>query len=80
MQTMDAPDIRWVTLSSSEHGGDHGDGDEHGEETAYDVEAFMHTIREGVTPGGARLSRDMPRWEMDDDDLKDLIGYLSTLP
>lgn len=79
MQAMDAPDIRWDTLSSSEHGG-HDEADEDAEELPYDEETFMRALREGITPGGERLSRNMPQWEMSDEDVEDLIAFLKTLP
>ena len=80
MQVMDAPDIRWSTLSSGEHG-DHGEdeGDE-SEEAAYKREDFFRAVRDGLGPNDHRLSNDMPRWNISDDDLDDLIQYLGTLP
>lgn len=83
MDVMEAPDIRWRVLASGEHGG-HGDGeehaDEHGEAEAYDEEAFARALREGIAPGGHQLSPEMPRWQISDEDLKDLIEFLKTLP
>lgn len=76
MDLMDAPDIRWNTLSSSEHG-DHAE-DEH-DEAAYDEQSFLLALREGVTPGGHRLSREMPRWEIEEGDAGDLMDYLKIL-
>jgi cytochrome c oxidase subunit II len=76
MELMDAPDIRWETLSGEEHG-------EHGEETEeaqpYTADAFKLAVREGMAPGDQRLSRDMPRWDISDEDLADLMEYLETL-
>ena len=79
MQRMDAPDIRWSTLSSEAHGG-HDGGDEHSEsEIAYDETAFARAVTEGITHGGAVLTRDMPRWQIGEADLQDLIAFLKTL-
>jgi mono/diheme cytochrome c family protein len=79
MQRMDAPDIRWSTLASEAHGG-HDGGDEHSEsETAYDEAAFARAVTEGVTPGGATLSRDMPRWQIGEADLQDLVAFMKSL-
>lgn len=79
MQRMDAPDIRWSTLSSEAHGG-HDGGDEHSEsEIAYDETAIARAVTEGITPGGAVLTRDMPRWQIGEADLQDLIAFLKTL-
>lgn len=37
-------------------------------------------LTESIAPGGHRLSEDMPRWVMNDEDLEDLIGFLKGLP
>lgn len=78
MQVMDAPDIRFVALSSEgddEHGED-SHADEHGE---YDLEDFRRAIVFGQHPDGNPLSSDMPRWRMGDDDLIELFGFLKTI-
>jgi hypothetical protein len=79
MQAMDAPDIRWGSLTGGEHG-EHGSDSEQGEGEPYDEEAFKRAVREGIGPGGHRLSADMPRWRMSDRDLEDLIAFLQELP
>lgn len=79
MQPMDAPDIRWSTLSSAEHG-NHGDHDETDDYLAYDDSSFKKAVLEGIAPNGHNLSSSMPRWEMSDADLEDLISFLMTLP
>jgi hypothetical protein len=79
MDVMDAPDIRIAVLSaeSDEHQeGEHED--EHGEE--YDLEAFRQAVVLGQHPDGDSLSRDMPRWQIDGEDLNDLFKFLNTLP
>jgi len=78
MQIMDAPDIRYTSLAeeAEEHGaGDHED--EHGE---YDLEDFRQAVIEGKHPDGNELSQDMPRWQINDDDLADLFEFLKSLP
>lgn len=78
MEVMDAPDIRFSALT--DEGDEHGDdehGDEHGE---YDLDAFRLAVVEGKHPNGEALSREMPRWRMNDQDLKELFEYLKTLP
>jgi hypothetical protein len=35
---------------------------------------------EGKDPDGTQLNTDMPRWNIGNDDLADLIDYLKTLP
>lgn len=77
MQKMDAPDIRWETLASGEHGGHEGDDD--GESEAYDEAAFELALTEGIGPNGERLSKDMPRWDLLNRDLEDLIDFLKSL-
>lgn len=78
MDVMDAPDIRYVALSSEEEG--HGD-DEHGDEHGgYDLEYFRRAVVDGQHPDGDSLSRDMPRWRMGDKDLADLFIFLKSLP
>lgn len=79
MQTMDAPDIRWSVLSSGEHGG-HAEGGQSAEQAPYDAESFRLAIEEGISPSGERLSNAMPRWEMSELDIADLIAYLESLP
>jgi len=73
MDVMDAPDIRYSTLTSEEdeHGGEHGE---------YDLEAFRLAVIGGAHPDGKALSREMPRWRMSDEDLADLFEFLKTLP
>lgn len=79
MDVMDAPDIRFETLSTEEsgHQGDEQE-DAHGEE--YDLETFRKAVVLGQHPDGDALSRDMPRWDISEDDLMDLFEYLKTLP
>ena len=78
MDVMDAPDIRYDTLSGEveEHGVDQHT-DAHGE---YDLEDFYQAVIEGKHPDGESLSRDMPRWQMNDDDLDDLFEFIKSLP
>jgi len=74
MQVMDAPDIRGSALAGEEHEeeGEHGGG--------YDLGTFRMAVVEGKHPNGESLSTDMPRWNMSDEDLSDLLDYLMSLP
>lgn len=63
MQTMDAKDIRWSTLSPE-----------------FDAENFRQAVVNGQDPDGTQLNSDMPRWNISDADLTDLIAFLKTLP
>lgn len=78
MQIMEAPDIRYETLNSEL--GEHG-GNAHGaEEREYSLEDFRLAVTEGQHPDGKRLSRDMPRWRMSEEDLQDLFVFIKSLP
>lgn len=80
MQLMDAPDIRYVALSgeTGEHGDeDDGHNDDHGE---YGLEEFRMAVVEGQHPDGESLSREMPRWQINQEDLADLFAFLKSIP
>jgi len=78
MDVMDAPNIRYEALSGQveEHGEDQHT-DAHGE---YDFEDFYQAVVEGKHPDGDSLSRDMPRWQLGDDDLGDLFDFILSMP
>jgi hypothetical protein len=46
----------------------------------FDAEKFRLAVTKGQDPDGTQLNKDMPRWNMGNDDLADLIAYLKTLP
>jgi cytochrome c oxidase subunit II len=46
----------------------------------FDAEKFRMAVTKGQDPDGTQLNKDMPRWNMGNDDLADLIAYLKTLP
>ena len=75
MQQMVAPDIRYSALLN-----DHDEGDEEMPMDEYDLETFRNAVVLGQHPDGDSLSYDMPRWEMSDADLADLLDFLKTLP
>jgi cytochrome c oxidase subunit II len=93
MEIMDAPNIRWDALA--EHGSEgheegeeaqaeeeaeHAEEDEHAAEGGgYDLETFRLAVVGGIHPNGEALSEDMPRWQMSDADLRDLVAYLQSL-
>lgn len=81
-ETMSAPNIRWDALAG--HGGeddDHGaEENDHGEESeGYMLETFRMAVVAGQHPDGTPLSEEMPRWQMNDADLRDLAAYLQSL-
>jgi cytochrome c oxidase subunit II len=79
MERFEAPDIRYETLTEEEHGqGEEEDGD-HEEHPPYTDETIKRAITEGIDPAGEPLDWPMPRWEMDERDLDDLVEFLKTL-
>lgn len=80
MRRFTAPDIRYSTLISGEmEHGDEGHGGEEEEHRPYAEETLKRAIRQGVNPAGEPLDWPMPRWQMSDEDMNDLIGFLKTL-
>jgi mono/diheme cytochrome c family protein len=82
MFVMDAPDIRWSTLSKEEH--ENGTGEGEGEESEhahgeYTLEMFRMAVIEAKHPDGKPLKREMPRWKMSKKDLIDLADFLRSL-
>ncbi len=68
MQSFDVPDITWPVLT-----GQHEDHPPYTEETA------KRAIAQGVDPAGNELEEFMPRWQMVEQDLNDLVSYIKTL-
>jgi len=75
MRVFEAPDIRYESLISGEHGEGHGEE----EAVPYTDEDIKRAITEGVEPDGESLEWPMPRWTMSDQDLDDLLEFLKTL-
>lgn len=46
----------------------------------FDAAKFRLAVVKGQDPDGTQLSTNMPRWNISDDDLADLIAFLKTLP
>jgi hypothetical protein len=46
----------------------------------FDAEKFRLAVTKGQDPDGTQLNTDMPRWNIGDEDLADVIAYLKTLP
>lgn len=79
MQSMNAPDVRWSALvGMHEEGHESGESNEHSHQ-GYDLEAFRRAVVHGEHPDGDKLKQDMPRWDMNETDLQDLMSYLKTL-
>lgn len=72
------PNITYEHLVEEEHGeGEHGEEEE--EHPPYTEELIERAIVEGLDPAGEPLSLAMPRWQMSEEDVEDLIDYLRTL-
>lgn len=69
---IDVPDIRYVALVSPHE-------ETSGTTPGWTDSQIAASIRRGVEPDGKRLDPPMPRWNMDDTDMKDVIGYLKEL-
>jgi hypothetical protein len=72
MQAMNAPDITFAALVTEEHEESEG-------HTEYNLQVFHQAVVEGRHPDGDALSRDMPRWQISDADLADLLAFLKLL-
>ncbi|CAG1012486.1 hypothetical protein ANAEL_04430 [Anaerolineales bacterium] len=46
----------------------------------FDADKFRLAVTKGQDPDGTQLNMDMPRWNIGNEDLADLIVYLKTLP
>ncbi|MFQ5741480.1 MAG: c-type cytochrome, partial [Acidobacteriota bacterium] len=75
MGTKLPPDIRYKLLTEKEPHA-HGAGEGH---PVYTDELIKRAITQGLNPVGKPLDSTMPRWQMTDEDLSDLIAYLKTL-
>lgn len=64
----DAPPIMWEALTRPT-----------GSRPSYDPEAFARLLATGETPSGRQISRLMPRYVFERDDVASLIGYLSVV-
>jgi len=64
------PDIRYSALTAKEDGMDH---------PPYTDDTIKRAIIKGVDPGNGPLDLTMPRWDMSDRDMDDLISYLKQL-
>lgn len=69
------PDISYYALTDE----DHGQGNGHGHQP-YSEALIKRAIVQGINAGGKTLNSTMPRWQMSDGDLKDLIEYLKGFP
>jgi ABC-type branched-subunit amino acid transport system substrate-binding protein len=69
------PDIRWSQLTKT-YGHVHENGREH---PAFGRASLARLLRTGLDPGDNRLDRSMPRYQMSDGDMADLMSYIEYL-
>ena len=67
--TMNAPDIRYSALQAEKK-----------DKKEYNLEDLRQAVTHGKHPDGSNLDRYMPRWEIEDGDLADVLDYLKSLP
>ena len=75
MQTIDAPPITYdalVQMMVEESGGTP-------QPNGYTLDDFRKSVVKGQHPDGDQLDQDMPRWQMNDADLANLLDFLKTL-
>jgi len=66
--------ISYDALTSDEHM--KGMSKNHSHKNMYNTEKIKNAIKNGVTPDGKRLNDCMPKWQMSDKDLNDLVYFL----
>src|SRR3989304_5198743 len=76
MGTAIPADIRYAALTTEDA---HEKGKEEEEHPPYTDELIKRAITQGLDPAGKSLDWTMPRWQMTEEDLNDLIAYLKTL-
>ncbi len=76
MGTAIPADVRYTALTEEKA---HDHGKEEKAHPPYTDELIKRAITEGLNPAGTTLDWTMPRWEMTEEDLNDLIVYLKTL-
>ncbi len=77
MGTWQTPKISYEYLISDDHGQNNESSNGHGH---YTEEKIKRAITEGINPDGKALQWPMPRWNISEEDLNDLLKYLKELP
>ena len=68
MTSFEAPNITWAELTG-----------QHEDHAPYTEATIKDAITKGLEPNGKELEIYMPRWQMADEDLDDLLSFLKTL-
>ncbi len=71
MQVMNAPGIAYPSLVAM--------AQQTTGKSSYTLDNFRNAVIQGTDVDGSRLSQEMPRWHMSDQDLADLFAFLKTL-
>lgn len=79
MGTAIPSDIRYAVLTEMEGHAHETEGEEEEAHPPYTDEVLKRAITRGLDPAGKPLDWTMPRWEMSEQDLNDLIAYLKRL-
>ncbi len=79
MRRFDVPAITWDKLTQEEHHDDKPSQEEHEEHPPYTEETLRKAITERIDPAGEPLDAVMPRWQMSERDLDDLVEFIKTL-
>lgn len=74
MMMMDVPSLKWGYLIESK-GHIHSNGRSH---PPFTESSFKSCVLARIDPSGNELSTMMPRWQMSNEDLDDLVAYLKT--
>ncbi len=74
MTVMDAPAINYDALIQMKK------EDSGGNPTDYSLDDLRGAVVDGHNTSGKQLDQNMPRWQMNDNDLADLLAFLKTLP
>lgn len=78
MGTAVPEDIRFTALTAPEHK-EEGGQQEETDHPPYTEVTIQQAITKGLDPAGKLLDWTMPRWDMTDQDVNDVIAYLKTL-
>jgi hypothetical protein len=79
MWSFNAPDVTWDNLTQEERHDEESTVDGHEEHPPYDDGTLRRAITEGLDPVGEPLKAEMPRWQMSELDLDDLVEYIKIL-
>ena len=68
-----------ITLPEEEEHEEKAGHEEHEEHPPYTEETLKRAITQGLNPAGEPLEELMPRWQMSEQDLDDLVDFIKTL-